>query len=138
LRLTISHEKSRESIKKLIYRENYFSFSPMSAKKPDRYGKGMRSVSTTVTAEIYEEMERLAASGGLKVTAWARQALMDSAASGAVYGLKKYQINASEIPQGKAIPQSPPATAGANTLKASANFDSTPSTATTKSSRPAG
>ena len=69
----------------------------MSEKNQDRYGKGMRSVSTTVNTETYEEMERLANSGGLKITAWARHALMDTARQGAVYGiidLKKYHINA--------------------------------------------
>ena len=40
--------------------------------------------------------------------------------------------------QGKAHPQDQQGNAGAKTLKASANFDSTPSTATKKSSRPAG
>jgi hypothetical protein len=87
LRLTISHEKSRESIKNLISRENYFSVSLMSAKKPDRYGKGMRSVSTTVSEEIFAEMERLAGEGGLKLTAWARHALTDTARAGSVYGI---------------------------------------------------
>ena len=40
--------------------------------------------------------------------------------------------------QGKAFPQSQPEPAGVKTLRASANFDSTPSTATPKSSHPAG
>jgi hypothetical protein len=68
----------------------------MSEKNPDRYGKGMRSVSTTVNTEIYEEMERLAKSGGLKVTAWARHALINTARESAIYGIKKYQINTLE------------------------------------------
>jgi len=68
----------------------------MSAKNPDRYGKGMRSVSTTVTEEIFAEMERLASEGNLKLTAWARHALTDTARAGSVYGitdLKKHPKN---------------------------------------------
>lgn len=61
----------------------------MNSKNPDRYGKNKRSVSTTVPLEIYQEMEKLAAAGGLKLTAWARQALTEAARSEAVYGMGK-------------------------------------------------
>jgi hypothetical protein len=61
----------------------------MNSKNPDRYGKNKRSVSTTVPLDVYQEMEKLAASGGLKLTAWARLALTEAARSEAVYGLSK-------------------------------------------------
>jgi hypothetical protein len=61
----------------------------MNSKNPDRYGKNKKSVSTTVPLDVYQEMEKLAAAGGLKLTAWARQALTEAARSEAVYGLSK-------------------------------------------------
>jgi hypothetical protein len=59
----------------------------MSAKKPERYGKGMRSISTTLPVNIFNQLKKLAKSGGLKHTAWARHALIDSVRSGAEYGV---------------------------------------------------
>lgn len=61
----------------------------MSAKNPNRYGKNSWPVSTTVPKEIYEKMQALADQGGLRVTAWARQALTEAARSEAVYGMSK-------------------------------------------------
>lgn len=61
----------------------------MNSKNPDRYGKNKRSVSTTVPLAVYQEMEKLAAAGGLKLTAWARQALTEAARSETVYGMSK-------------------------------------------------
>ena len=79
----------------------------MSAKNPDRYGKGMRSVSTTVTEEIFAEMERLASEGGLKLTAWARHALTDTARAGSVYGITDLKKHPKNTPFTPYIQQTP-------------------------------
>lgn len=71
----------------------------MNSKKPDRYGKNKRSVSTTVPLEVYQDMVKLAAAGGLKLTAWARLALTEAARSEAVYGMSKLKTIPFGAPQ---------------------------------------
>lgn len=61
----------------------------MSSKNPNRYGKNKKSVSTTVPVEEYEKMNRLAESGGLKLTAWARLALIEAVRAETVFGISK-------------------------------------------------
>lgn len=58
----------------------------------------MRNVSTTVPDEIYEKMETLAAQGGLRLTAWARAALIQEARNATVYGLRPIEKQAIHAP----------------------------------------
>lgn len=58
----------------------------------------MRNVSTTVPDEVYEKMETLANQGGLRLTAWARAALIQEAKKETVYGLAPLVKNANHAP----------------------------------------
>lgn len=70
----------------------------MSAKNPNRYGKNSWPVSTTVPKEIFDTMEALAAEGGIRVTAWARAALIQEARNATVYGLRPIEKQAIHAP----------------------------------------
>lgn len=60
----------------------------MKSKNPNRYGKGNRNISTTVPEEIYKKIEELAAAGGIKITAWARAALIQEARKAEIFSLQ--------------------------------------------------
>ena len=70
----------------------------MSAKNPNRYGKNSWPVSTTVPKEVFDTMEALAAEGGIRVTAWARAALIQEARKATVYGMRPIEKQANHAP----------------------------------------
>jgi hypothetical protein len=104
-------------------------------KKTNGPGKDSVLISTSVDHSTFQEITRLASESGMTKGGWARAALTDAAKEHAVF---KQQKTTSFQKTGKASPQSKNQNAGVKTLRASANFDSTPSTATTKNSLPAG
>lgn len=79
----------------------------MSSKNPNRYGKNKRSVSTTVPVEEYEKMNRLADAGGLKLTAWARLALIEAVRTETVFGISKLKTIPFHPPQTMLVAETP-------------------------------
>jgi hypothetical protein len=96
-------------------------------------GKGSVSISTSVDEKTMEQIDALAARSGLTRGGWARAALTEAASESACYAKTTTRTNPKNAgDQGKA---NPPDSVGVKTLRASESFDSTPSTATTKTSR---
>ena len=108
--------------------KNYCTFQKLS----DIGGVNHKKIDTRLPADLHDLVSAYAEQNNLSRSQVVVAALKQ------FFGMCPTNPVAFAQSQGKAIPQSPPANAGAATLRASANFDSTPSTATTKSSRPAG
>jgi hypothetical protein len=62
---------------------------PKRKKQPNGPGKGRANVSTTVDLEISAEIDRLAATGGITRSQWAREALTEAAQEASVYSITK-------------------------------------------------
>jgi hypothetical protein len=64
----------------------------MESKNPARYGKkNSKPISTTVDAETFGLIQSLAAQGGISVTSWLRQAVIEETQKGTVYSLGRIQ-----------------------------------------------
>jgi len=111
--------------------------------------KTKRNFSIRLPEEVITLLDEIAANTGLNIT---RNNVVEQACE---WFVRTYRANGDRslteadmrdleaflierLAPGKALPKSQPDPAGVKTLRASASFDSTSSTATTKSSHPAG
>jgi hypothetical protein len=111
--------------------------------------KTKRNFSIRLPEKVITLLDEIAANTGLNIT---RNNIVEQACE---WFVRTYRANGNRslteadmrdletflierLASGKALPKSQPDLAGVKTLRASASFDSTSSTATTKSSHPAG